>query len=321
MRLFKNATSSPPILWGMMHHLTLLAGTANPALAEAIADDLGLSLGACRIQRFPDSEVSVELKASIRNHEVFLLQPTLPPVDQHLMELIALADACRRASARRVVAVVPYFGYARSDKRGQKQQAIMASVVAQLLQAVGIHHLITVDLHAPQIQGFFQGAVDSIAAAPVLCKTLRDRLPANTVIVSPDTGRMDMAIEYAHHLATDVAVLHKQRKSGTETEVTQVVGEVGDRPCLIIDDMVATGSTLINTIKALRKAGAGADIFVSATHGLFVKDALDQLAQQPIQQIFITDTIPVLPCDRPPLQKVSVAAAISAAIRRTMVDA
>ncbi|MGF1497023.1 MAG: ribose-phosphate diphosphokinase [Elainellaceae cyanobacterium] len=303
-----------------MHHPTLFAGTANPSLAAAIADNLGLPLGDCRIERFPDSEVSVELKAPVRNHEVFLLQPTLPPVDQHLMELIALADACRRASAHRVVAVIPYFGYARSDKRGRQQQAIMASVVAQLLQAVGVYHVITVDLHTPQIQGFFQGAVESITAVPPLCQALRDRLPPHTAVVSPDTGRIDMAIEYAHHLETDVAVVHKQRQSGTETQVTQVVGDVGDRPCLIIDDMVATGSTLVNTAKALQQAGAGSDIFVSVTHGLFVDDALDQLAQQPIQQIFVTDTIPPQPHKAAPLQVVSVSGAIGTAMRQMMAD-
>ena len=227
-----------------MEPFRIFSGTANRALADEVAHQLDVRLGGCDVARFPDGEVAVQLLEPVRRQNVFLVQATTPPVDEHLIELLALVDACRRAAAARIIAVVPYFGYARMDKRHGQREPITASMVATLLQAVGVDHLITVDLHAPQIEGFFHIPVDSLSAVPVLAATLRGQLPLRTVVVSPDAGRVGMACAYAQALGLEVAVLHKQRESSTQTRVTHLVGDVSDRPCLIVDDMITTGGTI-----------------------------------------------------------------------------
>lgn len=302
----------------MTGELALFSGTANPALAEAIAHELRQPLTPCQVQRFPDGEISVHLEDSVRGQSVFIVQPTSPPVDANLMELLAFADACRRASAAGITAVVPYFGYARADKRGNERQAIMASLVADLMQTVGIQHVITMDLHAPQIEGFFRIPVDSLSAVPVLYESLKAALPPNAVVVSPDTGRVEMAIAYAQRLGTTVAVLHKQRTSGTQTDVTHVVGDVSDRPCLIIDDMISTGGTIAKSIDALLEAGAKPHITVAATHGLFVEEAQAKLSHSSLQRIFATDTIPSPHPDWAALHIVSIAPRIATVIQRML---
>ena len=304
----------------MIRDFTIFAGTATPDLALAIAHALGVELGACVCERFPDSEVSVRLLEKVRRKEVFIVQSTSPPVDEHLMELLALVDACRRAAAARITAVIPYFGYARADKRNGRREPITASLVAELLQAVGVHQVLTLDLHTPQIEGFFRIPVDSLTAVPTLTKALQKRLPPGVVVVSPDTGRVQMATQYAQRLDTSVVVLHKRRASGTETEVTRVVGDVQGRPCLIIDDMISTGGTMAKGIEALLAAGARPEIIVAATHGLWVKDALRKLSHEAVQAVFVTDTIPSNHKDWPKLQVVSVAPLIAAAIQRFMTD-
>src|SRR3954468_24592575 len=240
----------------MADGLIIFAGTANRDLAQSIARELGVSLGMCKVERFPDGETSVRLDEPVRGREVFILQPTSPPVNDHLVELLAFADSCRRASAAHITAIVPYFGYGRSDKRNYARVPIMASMVADLMQTAGINHLVTVDIHTPQLEGFFRIPVDSLTAVPVLATALRDRLPEGTVVVSPDAGRVRMATEFAHRLKTSVVVLHKRRESGTETKVTHLVGDVRGRACLIIDDMISTGGTIAESIEVLLKAGA-----------------------------------------------------------------
>ncbi len=304
----------------MIRNFTIFAGTATPDLALAIAHALGMELGACVCERFPDSEVSVHLLEGVRRKEVFLVQSTSPPVDEHLMELLALADACRRAAAARITAVIPYFGYARADKRNGRREPITASMVADLLQAVGVNQVLTLDLHTPQIEGFFRIPVDSLTAVPTLTEALHKRLPPWAVVVSPDAGRVQMATQYAQRLDTSVVILHKRRESGTETTVTRVVGDVRDRPCLIIDDMISTGGTIAKAIEALLAAGARPEITLAATHGLLVKGALDKLSHEAVQEIFITDTIPSNHKDWPKLQVVSVAPLIATAIQRFMTD-
>ena len=301
-----------------MNNLVIFSGTANPRLAKAIAQALGLSLGNCLVEQFPDGEIGVRLLEPVRQKTVLLIQSTSPPVNDYLIELLALADACRRAAAERIIAVVPYFGYARADKRHGHLEPITASVVAELLQVVGIEQVITLDLHAPQIEGFFRIPVDSLTAVPTLCEALHDRLPPGVVVVSPDTGRVQMASQYAQKLDTEVIVLHKQRRSGTETEVTRVVGDVRDRPCLIIDDMISTGGTIAKSIEALLDAGAQSKITIAATHGLFVKDARAKLGHESIQTIFVTDTVSPRETDWSQLQVVSVAPLIAAAIEQSI---
>jgi ribose-phosphate pyrophosphokinase len=297
---------------------TIFAGRANTPLAEAIASHLGKPLAPCLIGRFPDGELSVQLETSVRGQEVVIVQPTSPPVNEHLMELLIFADACRRAAAARITAVVPYFGYARADKRLGRREPITASMVARLMQAVSITHLITLDPHTPQMEGFFFVPVDSLSAVPVLCEALRPVLPPGAVVVSPDAGRVRMATEYAQRLDTAMVVLHKHRTSGAATEVTHVVGEVRHLPCLIVDDMITTGDTILRSVEALLQAGARPEIIVAATHGLLVGNARQKLNLESIRTIFLTDTVPVEAQEQPRIQVVSVAPLLATTLQRFM---
>ena len=304
----------------MSDAFTILAGTANPALAAAIARDLGVQVGACVIDRFPDGEVAVRLLEPVRRKEVFLVQPTSPPVNDHLVELLALADACRRAAAARITAIVPYFGYGRADKRHGRREPITGRMVADVLEAVGIAHVVTVDLHTPQIEGFFFAPVDSLTAMPTLCRALRDRLPADVVVVSPDAGRVRLATLYAQRVGVPVVVLHKRRESGTETEVTHVVGDVAGRPCLIVDDIVSTGGTVAESIRALLAVGARPEIVVAATHGVLLAGARDKLDQAGVREVWVTDTVPVDDKDWARVRVVSIAPVIAGALERFLAD-
>ena len=294
----------------------IFAGTANPELAAAIAAELGMPLGSCTVERFPDGETSVQLLDLVRRKEVFLVQSVAPPVNDHLVELLALVDACRRASAARVTAVVPYFGYARSDKKHGRREPIMGRVVADVLEAVGVDHVITVDLHAPQIEGFFRIPVDALTAVPTLCTALREEVPVGVVVVAPDAGALRMATDYAHRLKGSVAVAHKRRESGTMTHVTHVVGEIAGKPCLIVDDMISTGGTIASCVDALLKAGAQPAITIAATHGLLLPGAREKLTHDAMRKVFITDTIGAAPKDWSLLQVVSLAPVIAGALRR-----
>jgi ribose-phosphate pyrophosphokinase len=298
---------------------TIFAGTANPALASAIARELGVQVGGCVVDRFPDGEVVVQLLEPVRRKEVFLVQPTSPPVNDHLVELLALADACRRAAAR-ITAIMPYFGYARADKRHGRREPITGRVVADLLQTVGIAHVVTLDLHTPQIEGFFHAPVDSLTAVPTLCQALRDRLLPDLVVVSPDVGRVWMAAHYAQCLGAPVVVLHKRRESGTETEVIHVVGDVSSRTCLIVDDMISTGGTIAESIRALLRAGARPEIIVSATHGLLLPGAREKLNHPTVREVFVTNTVCVTDTNWPRLQVISIAPLIASALERFMTN-
>jgi ribose-phosphate pyrophosphokinase len=295
----------------------VFAGTAHPRLAAAIARDLGEHTGACTVHRFPDGEVAVRLLESVRRKDVLLVQPTSPPVNDHLVELLALADAGRRGAAASITAVVPYLGYARADKRQDRPEPIMARVVADLLQAVGIGHVVTVDLHTPQIEGFFHVPLDSLTTVPTLCQRLADRLPPATVVVSPDIGRVPLATHYGQCLGLPVVVLHKRRVSETETQVTCVGGDVALRACLLVDDIIATGGTVSESVRALLEAGARPEIFVAASHALFLPGAREKLTHPAIRQITVTDTVPVMEKDWPQLHVVSVAPLIAGALERS----
>jgi len=302
------------------HGFTIFSGTANPALAAAIARELNVQVGACAVERFPDGEVAVRLLEPVRRKEVFLVQSTSPPVNDHLVELLAFADACRRAAAARITSIVPYFGYARADKRHGRREPITGRVVADLLEAVGIAHVVTVDLHTPQIEGFFHAPVDSLTAVPTLCRALRDRLPADFVVVSPDAGRVQLATHYAQCLGAPVIVLHKRRESGVETEVTHIVGDVSNRACLIVDDMISTGGTVAESITALLRAGARPEIIVAATHGLLVLGARNKLDHHSVREVFITDTVCAIEKDWPKLRVISIAPLIARALERFLAD-
>lgn len=299
-----------------MADFKIFAGSRSEKLAAGIAAELRMELGARTIERFPDGEFGIRLDESVRNCEVFFVQSTSPPVNDSLVELLVFADACRRASARRVTAVVPYFGYARSDKRHGRREPITASMVADLFEAVGIGHVVTIDLHAPQIEGFFHAPVDSLKSVSVLCHGLERTLPEGVVIVSPDAGRVKTATEYAERLGAPVVVIHKERRSGTETLVTRIVGDVRGRPCLIIDDMVSTGETLVESVKALVEAGASPDVTVAVTHGLFAAGAAEKLADCSLRAFWVTDTIDLPESADLPVKVAPVAPLLAQAIRR-----
>ncbi|MGV3723590.1 MAG: ribose-phosphate diphosphokinase [Actinomycetota bacterium] len=299
-----------------MSSFTLFPGSASQELAEAVAARLGESLGVCRTERFPDGETHVELLEPVRRKEVFLVQSTGPPVNERLIELLAWVDACRRAAAGPITAVVPYFGYSRSDKRHGRREPIGASMAATCLQALGIAHLVAVDLHATQIEGFFQVPVDNLTAVPTLCTALEGRLPEGSLVVAPDEGAVKLATRYAHRLRTRVAVVHKERESGTETHVTHVVGDVRDRPCLIVDDLISTGGTIRQCVEALLQAGARPEMLVVATHGLFTGAAREKLTHPAIQEISVTDSVASTAADWDTLRVVSLAPLLAAAIQR-----
>jgi ribose-phosphate pyrophosphokinase len=304
----------------MADEITFFAGSAGRALADGVTQALHIPLGAASVERLPDGELRVQLLQPVRRKNVFLLLPTSPPVNDHLVELLAFTDACRRAAASHITAIVPYFGYARSDKRHGRREPIAASMVAACLQVIGVDHVVTVDLHSSQIEGFFHVPVDNLTAVPTLCDALRSRLPEGTVVVSPDAGRVKTATAYARRLGTRVIVLHKERESGTETHVTHVVGDVRDRPCLIIDDMISTGGTLVESIAALTAAGARPEMFVAATHGLFVGDARERLRDAGVREVWVTDTVPQPDTQGPQFRVVSVAPLIASAIGRFLMD-
>jgi len=294
----------------------IFAGSASVTLGASLARELGASPGNCVLGRFPDGEVEVRLLDPVRRKDVFLVQSTSPPVNDHLMELLAMADACRRAAAARITAVIPYFGYARADRRRGRREPITARMVADLLQAVGVAHVVTVDVHTPQIEGFFHAPVDSLTAVPTLCQALREGLPHSAVVVSPDAGRANLAAQYARCLGVPVVLLHKRRNGGADVEVTHVVGNVSGRACVIIDDVIATAGTMRQAIEALLERGARADIVLAATHGLFVDGARERLDALPIREIVVTDTVERRESGWKKLRSVSSAPLVGAALKR-----
>jgi ribose-phosphate pyrophosphokinase len=299
-----------------MEKITVLAGTGNAPLAGAIARELSVPLGRCQIERFPDGEIEVRLEDSVRGREIFIVQPTSPPVNDHLVELIAFVDACRRGAAARVVAVVPYYGYARSDRRNGRRAPVMGRAVAEMLETVGVQHLVTLDLHSPQVEGFFRVPVENLTAIPLLADALRDRVSPETVVVSPDIGAVDRATAFAQRFGLPVAILAKQRISGREVEVRLLAGEVRDHPCVLVDDMISTGGTIVKGVEVLREAGARPDFVVAATHGLFSGDAMVKLAGAGVEEIVVAETMPLREGDRPRLRRLSVAPLLATAIRR-----
>ena len=299
----------------------LLAGSASRVLASAVERELGQRFADSTIERFPDGEVFVRLDDPVRGHEVIILAATAPPVNDHLVELLALADACRRADAAHIVALIPYFGYARSDRRDGRRTPIMASLVAELIERVGIDHVVTVDVHTPTLEGFFRIPVDSLTAVPVLADALQARVTvANTVIVAPDLGALRLANRYAAKLDLSVAVCHKRRLSGTEVSVGRITGAVAGLRCIIVDDMISTGGTIVESVRALNEAGALPDHTVAATHAVLVPGALERIAGAGVRQLFVTDSIEprsdVVPGLSPVV--VSIAPLLATAIRRLL---
>jgi ribose-phosphate pyrophosphokinase len=300
--------------------LTLISGSANPALADALATRLGLHLADRRLERFPDGELHVEIREALRGHDVYLVQPTGPPVDAHLLELLLLADACRRAGAARLTAVVPYFGYARHDRRSRPGEPVGARVVADLLSVGGIARLVAVDLHAAALEGFLAMPLEHLSAVPRLVEALRSSARPDTVVVAPDLGAVKLAERYARALDRPVAIVHKTRLTGRDVAVRSLVGDVRDRAPLIVDDMISTGGTIEAAVRAVLAAGAVPEVTIAASHGLFVGPAAERLRGLPIRRFLVTDSVPI-PGELPlTLEVVGVAPLLAEAITALHAD-
>jgi ribose-phosphate pyrophosphokinase len=296
--------------------MTIFTGPASTALAEAVAAQLGQRLGTCTVQRFPDSELHVELHDSVRGHDVYLIQATSPPVDLHLLELLFLADACRRAGAAQLTAVVPYFGYARQDRRARGREPVGARLVAELLGSSGLQRLVAVDLHTVALEGFFPIPLEHLSALPLLVEAVRPWVNDNTVIVAPDLGAVKLAERYALALQRPLAIVHKTRLSGADVRVERIVGEVQGRAPLIVDDMISTGGTIVAASQALHAAGSATPMTVAATHGLLVGPAIERLRGIALQRLLVTDSV-TAPTERAfPLQVTSLDTLLAEAIRR-----
>lgn len=302
-----------------MSDLKLFSGNANRDLAEKIAAKLGVELSQAKVDRFSDGEVNVEINENVRGHDVFIIQSTCQPTNDNLMELMVMADALRRASAGRLTAVTPYFGYARQDRRVRsKRVPISAKVVADMMSIVGIDRVLTVDLHADQIQGFFDFPVDNVYATPVLLDDIESHNIQDMMMVSPDVGGVVRARAVAKRLNdTPLAIIDKRRPEANKAEVMNIIGDVNGKNCIIVDDMVDTAGTMCLAAKALKNHGAKS-VRAYCTHPVLSGPAMDNINQSELDEIIVTNTIPLSPeaqqCDR--IRQLSLAETLSEAIRR-----
>ncbi len=270
----------------------IFSGEANKALAEEVCRFIGVPLGETKMQRFSDGEVYFQLLENVRGADVFVIQPTCFPVDQHLVELLIMIDALKRASAARITVVVPYYGYARQDRKDRPRVAISSKLVADLLTTAGANRALLVDLHAAQIQGFFNIPVDHLFASPVLVGYFRDLNLPDLTVVSPDAGGVERARFFAKKLEVPLAIVDKRRTDINVTEVMNVIGDVKGRTCLILDDIIDTGGTLVKTVDALLAQGA-AKVYACASHGVLSGPAIERIAASPLTELVVTNTIPL----------------------------
>jgi ribose-phosphate pyrophosphokinase len=298
-----------------VRELAVYAGSASPALAERVSAGIGVPLGDVRLTRFPDTETHVQIGETVRGKDVFLIQSAAPPVNERLMELFILLDAFRRASVARLTAVVPYLAYSRQEKKSTGREPISARLVADLLGHAGADRVLSIDLHTPAIQGFFEVAMDHLSAIPLLAGELLRPELRDAVIVAPDVGRAKLAERFARLLDLPLAIVHKRRRPTGDVEVRGIVGDVRDRIPIVIDDIIATGGTVAAAVEALIASGARGEIVVAATHGLFAGDAARRLAHPAIREILVTDTL-----EPPPklatARVVSVSELLAEALRR-----
>jgi ribose-phosphate pyrophosphokinase len=277
----------------MYLEIRLLHGNANPALAKAIADSFGAPLGNARVSRFSDGETQVEIHDNVRGRDVFIIQPTSAPCNDNLMELLIMADACKRASAGRITAVVPYYGYARQDRKVAPRAPISAKLVADLLTTAGIDRVLTMDLHAGQIQGFFNIPVDNLYAGPALRLFAEKNLPReNLVVVSPDAGGTERARSFAKPLGAGLAIIDKRRSGPNQSEALHIIGDVREKDAIIVDDMIDTAGTLAKAAQALKDGGARR-IFAVATHAVLSGPAIQRISESTLESVIVTDTIPL----------------------------
>jgi len=293
----------------------IFCGTANRSLAEAICKSISLELGCCTVSAFPDGETFVKIEENVRGEDVFVVQPTSPPTNHNLMELFILIDAMRRASATRITAVVPFYGYARQDRKDQPRVPITAKLVANLLVAAGANRILTMDLHAQQIQGFFDIPVDHLYAAPVMYEYLKKMDLQNLVVVSPDVGGIKMAHAYSQFLGCGLAIVAKRRKSATEIEAMTVIGEIRGRNVLLVDDLTETAGTLTAAAKLLRRRGAK-KIYACVSHAILNDLGIERLRKSVIDELITTDTVLRPAIDGVNITTLSVAGLLGEAIRR-----
>jgi len=296
----------------------VFSGNANPALADAIAKHIGLPLGYASISKFSDGEISVELNENVRGKDVFVIQPTCAPTNDSIMELLLMADALHRASANRITAVIPYFGYARQDRRVRSARvAISAKVVADMIGAVGVNRVLTVDLHAEQIQGFFSIPVDNVYGSPVLTDDIERQNYENLIVVSPDIGGVVRARAVAKKLNVDLAIIDKRRPAANVAQVMHIIGDVAGRTCLIVDDMVDTAGTLCKAADALKEHGA-TRVVAYSTHPVLSGPAIKNIENSNLDSLVVTDTIPLREeaknCGR--IRQLSMAKLLAESIRR-----
>jgi ribose-phosphate pyrophosphokinase len=279
--------------------LKVFSGSAHQELTREIAGFLGVSLGQARLRRFPDSEVSFQIDENIRGTDVFIVQPTSNPVDQHLMELMIMIDAAKLASAKRITAVVPLYPYSRQDKKSRPREPITAKLVADMIQSAGADRVLTMDLHAGQVQGFFEVPVDHMTALPMLAQYFRDLgLPEELVAVAPDTGRTRLASKFAEMIGGDLAVLQKDRPAHNIAHITNVIGDVAGKCAVMTDDMVDTAGTLVAGAEFLKEHGAK-KVYACATHGIFSPPAIERIEESPLDSVVVTDTVPIDPLTKP----------------------
>tara|TARA_B100001105_G_scaffold125345_1_gene100385 strand:+ start:1356 stop:2390 length:1035 start_codon:yes stop_codon:yes gene_type:complete len=300
------------------NNLMVFTGNANPVLADQIAKHIGVPLGYASISKFNDGEISVELNENVRGKDVFIIQPTCAPTNDSIMELVLMADALHRASANRITAVIPYFGYARQDRRVRSARvAISAKVVADMISAVGVNRVLTVDLHAEQIQGFFSIPVDNVYGSPVLTDDIERQRYQNLIVVSPDVGGVVRARAVAKQLNVELAIIDKRRPSANEAQVMHIIGDVKGRCCLIVDDMVDTAGTLCKAADALKNDGAK-QVLAYCTHPVLSGMAIENIDKSSLDTLVVTDTIPLNEaarnCSR--IRQLSMAKLLAESIRR-----
>ncbi len=293
----------------------VFSGNANPALARKICDLLGVPLSETKVARFADGEIDAHILENVRGEDCYVVQPTCPPVNDNLMELLILLDALRRASAGRITAVIPYYGYARADRKPAPRVAITAKLVANLITEAGANRVITIDLHAAQIQGFFDIPLDHLYARPVVLDYIKGRNFENMVVVSPDVGSVERARSFAKRLDMGLVIIDKRRPRPNEAVVYNIIGDVKGKTCFIFDDLVDTAGTLTQVANSIKEQGAS-KIIAAATHGVLSRDAIERIDKSPIEELILTDTIPVNASKSAKIKVISVAALLAEAIKR-----
>ncbi len=278
----------------MNNDIKIFSGSSNPALAQKICDYLGIPVGSAKIEKFPDGEKIIKCEDDVRGRDCFVVQSGCDPVDEHIVELLIFLDCLKRASAKRVTAVLPYFGYARQDRKDEGRVPITAKLISNLITTAGADRVLAMDLHAAQLQGFFDIPVDHLFAEPVLTKYFITKKFTNLAVVSPDVGNIKRAARYVEHLNGELAIIHKRRLSSKEVQCGAIIGNVAGKDVVMCDDIISTAGTMCSAARLVKEHGAN-KVYIGATHGLFADKAVEKIKNSPIDEIVVTDTIPLKP--------------------------